>query len=576
MRKTAGVLAAVGLGLSLVSCSDPQETAIQRLSREGYEFNVNDYLRASASGDGLIVDLYVASGMAVDAPDAMGRTALLSASAAGRTDMAVKLLALGADPLVVDPDGRTPLIHAASLGNVSLVEALLKKGADPLAKDKSQWTALAAGAFKGHADVVALLAPLCRDSLDGALHLSSVGGNTKTVDVLLREGASVFARSKEQKTALMYAAANGNASTVKLLIRNGSNRFALDEEGATAAQLAASSGFPEIAQYLNASSNSDDATQEASRFVLNQVSLPVSAETTAIEDEQIEIISTAPANTVANLGPQASASPTQASASPKKKDSVMNRVKAYRPDPVRVTNPAKKSRRIEKVDGAASNRLIQTRKATAVSEKVSPKDAAVPRPRRLDGLTMQRSVATPVLEKEAQSIPSSFPPIRMYDYRESQLPVMLTGVDVPAGRLAYVRLLNRVDEVVTVSPGQTIPDTTLKVIDVQHHVVEGKLGQGQPRDVSRMILEDTEAMTRHLVVKDLPAMSNNVYALISLDEGAGEVLYDARSDDRFTADGGQEHFRILDVRPDQIVLLREDTGETLTIPRTTHHGSSSQ
>ena len=157
--------------------------------------------------------------------------------------------------------------------------------------------------------------------------------------------------------------------------------------------------------------------------------------------------------------------------------------------------------------------------------------------------------------------------LRMHDYRESQLPVMLNDVHVDGDRWASVRLLyGDFPEPVIVRPGEMIGETGLSVVDVQQQIVFAKQGRGEPVDVSRMIVEYPETGERHLVVRGLPAMSNNVYDVLTLGDEDG--VYDARRQDQFTAAGGEERYRILDVRTNKIVILLDDTGETVTFPRT--------
>ena len=595
---------AVGIGLGLSACSDPQETAIDQLTKSGYAFNVTDYHRAAAAGHTDSIDLFLSSGMAVDAPDANGRTALLIASAAGRGDVCQKLLSLGASPAVIDSDSRTPLIHAAATGNTELMEALLQAGADPLVKDKSQWCALTEAAFHGNAEAVAVLAPLSRQFLDGALHLACVGGDLGTIDALLRSGASVFARSREEKTALMYAAANGHPSVVKLLIKNGANRFALDGMGKTASELATLGGHETIAIFLSEPPSDGEKSQAAPTFVLNAADLPAS---TDVESAEPKFNGSDPEGFV-DLE-KVNAKPTP------KKDSVLGRAKVAAAVAkanlgglgAKAVAPSASSSRKVAPSKVASSKVIPRKSPPAkrvrppaprIAQRGTPQQGASsvqssPRgievqTRRLDGVALEQSLAPRQVQQPHSLNGASAPlfaqaggehfvsPIRMYDYRESQLPVMLTDVFINSGRIedrrANVRLLyGEFVDPISVIPGQMIADTGLRVIDVQRHVVQTKQGKGVPVDVSRMIVENAETGARHLVVKDMPAMSNNVYAVVSLGDEQ-DTVFDARSDDRFTAAGGEESYRILDVRPNQIVILQEDSGITFTIPRTTHHG----
>ncbi len=101
-----------------------------------------------------------------------------------------------------DDFGRTPLMLAAFNGNTAAAQALLRQGAPVNARDKNEMTALTWAA----PEVIALL---------------------------LRSGADVHARDRFGRTALSYAAYREDAATMRALLAAGSLLEVRDEDGRT-------------------------------------------------------------------------------------------------------------------------------------------------------------------------------------------------------------------------------------------------------------------------------------------------------------------------------------------------------
>lgn len=93
-----------------------------------------------------IIRTLVAAGIAVDATDSHGMTAMHQAAHGdwGNQTAIRTLLDLGAAADPVDADGDTPLLMAAQNGEIECIELLLEAGADPCKANKSGTTPLAA------------------------------------------------------------------------------------------------------------------------------------------------------------------------------------------------------------------------------------------------------------------------------------------------------------------------------------------------------------------------------------------------------------------------------------------------
>jgi ankyrin repeat protein len=78
-------------------------------------------------------------------------------------------------------------------------------------------------------------------------------GQTPTVALLVRHGASVYATADESETALHLAASSGHHDVVRLLVQHGAHVDALDENACTPLMFAAVQNHPHCVHELLAS-----------------------------------------------------------------------------------------------------------------------------------------------------------------------------------------------------------------------------------------------------------------------------------------------------------------------------------
>jgi ankyrin repeat protein len=113
---------------------------------------------AALGGEGELVQLFLAAGIAVDTPNRLGDRALLMAIRGSYIDLAADLLKAGADPRLGDQNGLTPLIELSEYcDETALLAALIQKGADVNASTRGGHTALKGATASGCAETVRLL-----------------------------------------------------------------------------------------------------------------------------------------------------------------------------------------------------------------------------------------------------------------------------------------------------------------------------------------------------------------------------------------------------------------------------------
>ena len=442
---------AIGVLLAaLPSCRKPGAAVKSDLAEAGYQLTTADWFRASRANDVAALKQFVAGGFSTDSRDDTGDSALHAAAAAGARDSADFLLDRG---LAIDLRGaseRSPLMAAVAAGQTAMVRWLLRQGADPRLKDQDGFTPLMLAVREGRPGAVAELAPYHRESLDSAILLAALTGQTEVIDSLTNYGASVYARMDDGRTPLMIAAENGHAESVKLLLELGSSRFSTDAAGHTATDLASTAGHPEIAALISREPLPEELSLETPAEVAKSMDDFVDAAVAKTSAEPLEI----EGESEPAVGPKIPSTPSK---------------------PIQ-------------------GEVLSVSVAAEQSRPTTP-----PSPAR----------RTP--ETAAAKPPFALPPLVMRHYRERELPVEVRTVEGEAASLAIGGPAKRE---VKVRAGEPVPGSRLVVLRVQRRMEDSKLNLGKPMEVSVVEVRDTATGTTRVWISGVPANAHDPVALV--------------------------------------------------------------
>ena len=174
--------------------------------------------------------LALAAAAALILGPALADSPLSDAIQRGQRDVALDLLAKGADVNAAQRDGSTPLHWAAYKLDTELVQQLLRRGAKPDAMNKYGSSPIAEAVKAANAELVKVFldggADVEAPNGDGEslLMLAARTGSTAVAKLLLERGADVNAREAwRNQTALMWAAEGAYAELTQMLIDHGAD-----------------------------------------------------------------------------------------------------------------------------------------------------------------------------------------------------------------------------------------------------------------------------------------------------------------------------------------------------------------
>lgn len=239
------------------------DEAREKLKERGRDWGEYPFLFAVRDRDAIAVRLYLQAGMSPDVVDtkrilpgvSRPTPVLMYAVNIAEPDIALALIAAGANVRIKGQSEETPLMTAATRGEPRLVRALLDAGADPNARVGRNMTVLIHGVLGGSADPEEALADLLTNAAAGlsggaSRRMAAFRGPPEILTMLIEAGAEIDAQTAHGETALMYAAQAGLIEKAKVLLAHGADTSLKNMNGDTALTLAKKAKHPEMIQLL--------------------------------------------------------------------------------------------------------------------------------------------------------------------------------------------------------------------------------------------------------------------------------------------------------------------------------------
>lgn len=158
--------------------------------------------------------------------------------------------------------------------------------------------------------------------------------------------------------------------------------------------------------------------------------------------------------------------------------------------------------------------------------------------------------------------PAAHPGIRLKEYSEVRLPIVLESV---SGEKAVIRRTDGGEATSeTVRAGDTLRGFPLRVAKLAERKVTDK--DGNALDRSQIVLEDTTTKASVTLVKDLPAKTADTYAVLASEDGKTTVKVHAGEVFAWPGEPGTT-YRVVDLGRDEIILQQQETGKMRTITR---------
>lgn len=527
--------------LLLPACMKPAEDALQRLTKAGQSLTPDDFVKAAGQGDLELVGLFLQAGMDRNAQDARGYSALIQASENGRKEVVRALLQEGAKPDLQTKEGNTAVIAAAGNDQSECVRLLIEANADVNLKNAKNWTALMKAVYQGHQKTTDVMLKTSRDALQKddqlarALMVASLLGHQDIARSLLDAGAPVNKPIEKKQTALMFAASAGKKDLTQLLLTRGADASLVNADGATASILALQKGHADVAKMIDNYAASTPATTNRTTILSAQAAPatpPAAVPPTVPEPTKPAVADANPA-----VAPLANSAPPALLGSA----------------------PPKVAPTTNEQDAAAA-RMEQ---AWLREKKVDPKSLlAVDTGQDSDGdgWTDAEEIAYGTDPNDPNSHPPLYTKLRMLKLDAQPFPVVFDGVESKKASLTIHH--GQMSERYVLAVGARIPGESWKITAIRPRSSVDK--SGTTVDVSELSLINAETGEKLVLVKSMQANAPGGTAVLSLDGMDREIQVKEKQQFSLSPDGS-DRYTVLDIRPTQVVLKVNGTGEVITV-----------
>jgi hypothetical protein len=179
-----------------------------------------------------------------------------------------------------------------------------------------------------------------------------------------------------------------------------------------------------------------------------------------------------------------------------------------------------------------------------------------------DGYTNREEFLADTNPKDAEARPGVHPTIRLKEFTEIRVPFVLRSVEGETAKIEHEDGSGQ--KVETVKAGQTLRGSPYKVQKVESLQTQDK--DGNPIDASKVTLEDSASSQKIDLIKDMPTRSSASYAALESPDGKTSIT--VKQGETFEWPGEKNvHYRVVDLRNDQVILEQVENRKMWTVPR---------
>jgi hypothetical protein len=422
---------------------------------------------------------------------------------------------------------------------------------------------------------------------DSALHAAATSGALATADFLLNQGLSVDLRGASARTPLMAAVSSKQTAMVRWLLRQGADPRLKDEEGFNPLMLAVREGssgaVAELAAYTR--KDLDPALLLAALVgraeVIDELTNYGASIYARMDDGRTPLMiaaengHTEAVKLLLDIGSSRFTVSSDGRTAADFAENFPEIVALIARDPVaaemRLESPTELAESLDAFVVSAVAELAASEASPSEGPRAADLAAvAGPSPTRkptvpLDGARLSAAVASQAATGHGSpqvEAPEAFsmPPLVMRLYREKELPVNVQSI---RGDTATLTLVGASPREVQVRVGETIPGSSLVVVNVRRRMEDSKVNPGAAAEISVMEVRDADSGITREWIAGIPSKAHDPVALVE-DETTGK-RYIASPGQRFTSAEGMEYL-ITAVRPNQMVIQESASGAVRTIP----------
>jgi hypothetical protein len=176
-----------------------------------------------------------------------------------------------------------------------------------------------------------------------------------------------------------------------------------------------------------------------------------------------------------------------------------------------------------------------------------------------DGYSNREEFLNGTNPRDPNSLPGVMEGVTLKEVNEVQVPLILREVKNGKARVESTKDGTLAD----IAQGDQPRGLPYKVTGVKHEIKADK--HGVLNDVSNVTLENPATKETVVLIRDLPARSSQTHAVLA---GPGGAEQKVRVDDVISLPGqGAKKFKVVDLRPDQVVVEEIGSKKPMTIPK---------